>query len=94
VFAGGILCLDGGAGLSSVTPAAQRRNLMGCRNAVGLGMSLGTPVLDTFSMTGIAIQPLRGMGMRQEVLHCFAVAHFAEVAGFLISKNGRMKKQN
>ena len=66
---------------------------MGCGNAVGFGMALGTPVLDTLSMTGIAIQPLFGMGVRQEVLHGFAVAHFAEVASFLIAEGGRAKGQ-
>ena len=62
---------------------------MGCGNAVWVGVSLGTPVLDTLSMTGVAIQALFGMGMRQEVLHDFAVTHFAEVARFLACKDRR-----
>ena len=59
---------------------------MGRGNAVRFGVPLGSPVLDTLSMTGIAIQAFFGMGMRQKVLHCFAVTHFAEVTGFLIRK--------
>ena len=94
VFAGGILCLDGGAGLSSVTPTAKRGDLMRRSNAVRFGVPLGTPVLHTVSVTGVAIQALLRMRMRQEVLHCFAVAHFAEVAGLRVCKQGCIEQQN
>ena len=67
---------------------------MGSGNPVGFGMTLRTSMLDTLSMTSIAIEPLCGMGMRQEVLHGFAVAHFAELAGFLVRQEGRAQEQN
>ena len=94
VLTGGVLLLDRAASLPRVTPPAQRRNLMGRGNAVRFGVPLGTPVLDTLSMTGVAIQALFGMRMRQKVLHGFAVTHFAEVTGLLIRKQGRAEKQN
>ena len=65
---------------------------MGCGNAVRFGVPLGTPVLDTRAMTGVAIQTLFGMRMRQKVLHGFAVTDFAEVAGFLVRQEGARER--
>ena len=67
---------------------------MGCGNAVRFGVPLGASVLDTLSMASVAIQTLFGMGMRQKVLHGFAVAHFAELTGFLVRQEGRTQGQN
>ena len=67
---------------------------MGCGNPVGLRMPLGIPVLDALSMTGVAIQTLFGMWVRQKVLHGFGVTHFAEVMSFLVCKDGLRKEEN
>jgi hypothetical protein len=67
---------------------------MGCGNAVWFGVSLGSPVLDALSMTGVAIQTFLGMRMRQKVLHGFGVTDFAEVMGFLVRRGGRAQRQN
>ena len=83
------MLLDCRFGRSRVTFATQRGDFVGSGNAVRFRMSLGTAVLDTFTMTGIAIQSLLRMGMRQKVLHGFAVAHFAIVAAFLIAEDGQ-----
>nr|HEX2522161.1 hypothetical protein [Terriglobia bacterium] len=55
---------------------------------VRFGVALRTAVLYTRAMTGIAIQILLRMRMRQEILHRFAMADFAEVSGFLVSHDG------
>jgi len=67
---------------------------MGCCNAVGFGVPLGTPVLDTLSMACIAIQPLFGMRMRQKILHRFGVTYLAEVTSLLVRRDGRAQRQN
>ena len=66
---------------------------MGCGDAVRFGVPLRTPVLDTRSMTGVAIQVLLRMRMRQEVLHRFAMTDFAEVSGFLVCNDGRTDEE-
>ena len=92
--AGAILLLDRGTAFPCVTPSAERGHLVRSGNAIRFSMSLRVAVLDTLSMTGVAIQPLLGMGMRPEVLNGFTVTHFAELAGFLIRKEASAEQQN
>src|SRR5512138_1665091 len=92
VLTGGVLLLDRAASLPRVTSPAQRRNLMGCGNAVRFGVPLRASVLNTLPMTGVAIQTLFGMRVREKILHRFGVTHLAEVTDFLIRRNGRAQR--
>jgi hypothetical protein len=94
MFAGGVLLLNRAVPVPRVAPPAQSRNLVRCGNAVRFGVPLGTPMLDAFSMTCVAIQTFFGMWMRQKVLHGFAVTHFAEVTSLLVRKERRTEEQD
>lgn len=93
VFARSVLLGNRRAALSGMTGTAQCWNLVWRRNLVGFRMPLRTSVVDTGPMTRVAIQPVFGMGMREEVGDCVAVAHLAEVAGFLAGNECNPKKQ-